>query len=201
MGRARANHEWTDEERDIIRRDYTHTRQSRRELAYRLNVTEFGVAGQIAIMGISKRDDRRRWTTEEEERLAELIHRYCPRRIAKIMNRSITSIVVKAGRLSISRRIRDGWFTKSEVCEIFGVDHHWIQRRIDSSAIIASYHFDHRPSKNGGSMWHIEAKDLKAFIRRYPDELTGRNVDLPMIVELLAGITNGNNGESTSRLI
>ena len=55
----RQNHKWTDDERDIIRRDYKHTRKSRQELAARLGVTEYGVAGQISSMGIAKSDDRR----------------------------------------------------------------------------------------------------------------------------------------------
>ena len=190
MTRPKTNHRWTDEERNIIRRDYKHTHESRRELAYRLGVTEFGVAGQVSNMGIAKRDDRWRWTPAEEERLKELIYQYCPRRIARMMKRSINSVVIKSKRLNTSRRIRDGWFIKAEVCAILGVDHKWVQRRIDCGALIASYHFEHRPSQKGSSAWHIEAKDLKAFIRRFPDELTSRNVDIPMIVELLVGIKN-----------
>ena len=53
------NHTWTDDERDIIRRDYKHTRKSRQELTARLGVTEYGVAGQISSMGIAKSDDQR----------------------------------------------------------------------------------------------------------------------------------------------
>ncbi len=191
-------HRWTQEERDIVRRNYRHTQASRRELAYRLSevagerITEFAVAGQVSIMGLAKRDDRHRWTPDEEERLVDLIARYNPRRIAIMMHRSINSVVVKAQRLHASRRVRDGWFTKAEVAEILGTDHKWVQRRIDNGAIIASYHHDRKPSQNGSGSWHIEASALKSYIRRYPDELTSRNVNLPLIVELLVGIKNGN---------
>ncbi len=191
-------HTWTDDERLIVRRDFSHTHTSRVELARRLSfmtgdtITEFAIAGQVQIMGIAKRDDRRRWTPEEERRLVTLIPRFGPRDIAKMMHRSLNSVVVKAQRLHASRRVRNDWFTKMEVCEILGVDHHWVQRRIDCGALVATSHHGIRPQQNGGASWHIEAKALRNFIRRYPDELTAKNVDLVFIVELLAGILSGN---------
>ena len=35
--------------------------------------------------------------------------------------------------------------------------------------------------------WHIDQRDLKTFIRRYRQDLDGRNVDRITIVGLLAG--------------
>jgi len=183
-------HKWTDEERDIIRRDYRHTRVSRQELAAWLGVTEFGVAGQIATMGIAKSDDRHPWTEKEKETLAELIPQYCPRRVARMMHRSLNSVVVMSKRIHASRRARTGWYTKSEVCAIVGHDHKWVQRRIDSGAIKASYHYEQKPSQKGMSAWHIEEHDLVQFIRRYPQELVGCNIDIIAIVQLLAGVIN-----------
>ncbi len=194
----RINHIWTDEERAIIRRDFKHTRSSRQLLARQLTeitgerITEYGVAGQIAIMGIAKSDDRRQWTPEEEVKLMELIPSYCPRVVAKMMHRSINSVVVKSKRLNISRRVRNGWFTKSELMEILGHDHHWIQRRIDSGALPATYHYGHRPSQLGGSAWHITEKDLKKFLKTYPEELMGCNIDIITIVDILSGV-HGNH--------
>lgn len=184
----RVNHRWTEEERQIVRRDYRGNRESVRSLAERLDVSFFGVRGQIAKMGISFRPDRRSWTPEEDEQLRELITRHSPGAIAKRMHRSINSVVVRSTRLGLSRRVRDGWYTKLEVCEILGVDHHWVQNRIDSGALRASYHNGHRPRKNGGACWHIAQKSLRQFIRRYPQELKGRNVDIILIVDILAGL-------------
>lgn len=186
----RNNHTWTDDERDIIRRDYKHTHKSRRELAARLGVTEYAVAGQVSNMGIAKSDDRRQWTPQEKERLAKLIPRYCPRRIARMMRRSLNSVVLMAKRINVSSLIREGWFTKREVCEILAHGHRWVQARIDSGALKATYHYEERPSQKGMSAWHIEEYDLVQFIRKHPQELVGCNIDIIMIVELLAGITN-----------
>jgi hypothetical protein len=119
-----------------------------------------------------------------------LMHQYCPRRVARIMHRSINSVVVMSKRLNIRRRYRTGWFTKNEVCEILGHDHRWVQRRIDSGALVATYHHEARPQKNGMRSWHISEQDLTQFIRKYPEELVGCNMDIMMIVELLAGIVS-----------
>ena len=188
--KLRKNHKWSDDERDIIRRDYKHTHKSRQELAARLGVTEYGVAGQISNMGIAKSDDRRPWSPEEKEKLAKLIPQYCPRAIARMMHRSLNSVVVMAKRINAPRRYREGWFTKREVCEILAHDHKWLQRRIDSGALKATYHYEERPTQKGMSAWHIEKADLVKFIRKYPQELVGCNIDIIMIVELLAGIIN-----------
>jgi len=103
------------------------------------------------------------------------------------MHRSLNSVVVRMKRLHLSRRVRDGWYTKREVCEILGMDHKWVQRRIDSGALKAEPHDPESPlpKKNGGSCWHITEKDLAKFIVHHPQELNGRNVDLIIVVDLL----------------
>lgn len=196
----RNNHKWTDEERAIIRRDYKHSRASCQEMADYLSchtgerITAFAVRGQVTSMGIAKSDDRRPWTPAEEMKLWELMSSFCPRVVAKKMHRSINSVVVKSKRLKISRRCRNGWFTKRDVMEILGHDHKWIQRRIDSGALKATYHYGHRPSQIGSSMWHIAEADLKHFIKTYPEELVGCNIDIITIVDIISGI-NSNHGK------
>jgi hypothetical protein len=182
------NHKWTDEEREIVRRDYKGTHASNREIARMLGVTEYQVRGQASRMGLGKRTDRRPWDPDQDERLRALIPCYSVNYIANLMHRSVNSVVVRSKRLGLHRRNHDGWYTKLEVCEILGVDHHWVQRRIDSGALKATYHNGRRPSQRGMAMWHISEHALRSFIRRYPEELNGRNVDLIQIVEILGGI-------------
>ena len=177
---ARVNHRWTKEERELLRREYRKTQESRRELAARLGVSEFAVAAQITRMGIAKVIDRRPWTPEEDERLRRLMPHKSVRRIAKIMHRSINSVAVRAKRIQAFRHIREGWYTREEVCEILGRDPRWVQRRIDNGTLKATHHHGHD--------WHIEERDLRAFIRTYCHELNGRNVDLVQVVAILAGI-------------
>lgn len=189
----RETHKWTEDERNIIRRDYRHTRASSQEIAARLGVSEFAVKGQVSEMGIAKRDDRRPWTPEEKEKLADLINRYCIRRVAQKMHRSLNSVGMMSRRMGLSRRDRTGWFTKQEVCAILGHGHKWVQVRIDSGALEATYHYEHRPTQIGQSAWHIEEKSLVKFIRTYPEDMVGVNLDIMTIVDILAGILNNNH--------
>lgn len=185
LGGSSPKHKWTDEEREIIRRDYQQTRASRREIAAHLSVTEYAVAGQIQRMGIAKRTDRRPWTPKENEQLGELITRYSSIGVAKRMHRSVNSVVVRSKRLGYSSRARDGWYTKREVCEMLGVDHKWVQKRIDRGELKATYHNGRKPQQRGLAMWHIDKKDLRKFVIEHCLELNGRNVDLFDLVHLL----------------
>ena len=188
----KTNHGWTDEEREIVRRDYRQTVASRRELANRLGVTEPSVANQIAKMGLAKRSDRRPWTPEENSRLLDLIEKKSPVQIAKSMSRTMNAVVVQAKRLNASRGNRTGWYTMGEVCEILGMDHHWVRRRIENGSLQATRQNggtpEDNPEDNKGKTWRIEEKDLRKFIRRHPHELNGRNVDLVQLVNILSGL-------------
>lgn len=186
----RINHRWTEEEKAIIRRDYSQAHESRADLARRLGVSEYAVQGQLAYMGLAKRTDRRPWSYEEDERLRDLVTRHRPAAVAQQMGRSINSVVVRAKRLGCSRRARDGWFTKGELQSLFGVDHKWVQRRIDDGRLEGEAH-NVMPQQDGGGYWRISERSVVRYVRAYPEELTSRNVDFITIVALLAGIATG----------
>ena len=185
-------HKWTDDERDIVRRDYNGTGNTTQRIADRLcqitgdKITFYAVKGQAAKMGVMQ-DKSPRWTDEEVERLIETNGQYAPIAIAHQLHRSLNSVVVKAKRLGLKRCFRDGWFTKKEVCEILGVNHKKIQHYIDGGGLKASYHNGAKPQKNGTAMWHIKTGDLVQFIKNNAGDFQGRNVDLTMIVWLLSG--------------
>ena len=181
-------HRWSDEEIDVVRREYQGTHASRDALADKLGVSPNAVARIVSQNGLAKNTDRRRWTLDEVERLRELTEQHSINKVAKLMGRSLNSVTVKANKLHISRRDRSGWFTKKEVCEILGKDPRWVQRRIDDGTLPAFWHHGRQPQQKGASAWHIKQADLKGFLRRYPDELNGRNVDLVSVVAILAGI-------------
>ena len=184
---TRKMHQWTDEERDYVRLNYRHTHESSRRIGRRLGVSEFAVRGQVAKLGLT-RIKTRFWSPGEESRLEKLALTHNVNTISNLMKRSTTSIVLQMRRMGLSRRDRLGWYTKREACEMLGVDHKWIQARIDSGQLPASYHNGRRPSQNGSALWHIEQADLREFVRRYPQEFQGRNVDMIGLVDLLAGM-------------
>lgn len=182
---------WSEDERDIIRRDYAHNKASRVELARKLTlmtgdtITAGAIRGQVTFLGLST--PRVYWTPEEDEMLAELISKYCPSRVAKLMHRSINSIVRKAGRLRLSRKARDGWYSSRDVAYILGTSPHWVANRIKTGRLIAEAHNPSQPpSKDGVSLWHISEGDLINFICKHPQELQGRNVDMAVVVDLLS---------------
>ncbi len=171
---------WTDAEVDILRREYKGTNKSAERIASKLNTTRHSVKYQVQKHGLAI--SKTKWTDKELERLEELVHIYPVTKIAKIMNRSQNAVKVKATRLKLNLRARDDWFTKREIAEICGVDHHKVQKWIDSGALKASWHGDLKPQKNGCAMWHIELSDLKNFLVKYSGELVGRNTDIQTII-------------------
>jgi len=190
-GGSAHKHHWTDEEKDIIRREYRGDAESTRQLAAKLTylsgerITFFGVKGQVQRIGVGM--VKRAWTPAELEKLGELIHRYPLHEVARRLKRSKVAVKVKATRMQYGFRARDGWYTKREVCEILGVDHHKVQKWIDTGELKAAPHGEHNPKQYGMAMWHIESADLRQFIIGHAMDLTGRNVDLFTIVNLLTG--------------
>lgn len=186
-------HKWTENERNIVRRDYDGTSMSAYYLANRLSsltgerITFHAIKGQVQMLGLAI-DKSRRWTPEEESTLIDLITQFAPATVARILHRSVNSVIVKSKRLHLSLRIRDGWFTKSEVSEILGVDHKKIQKWIDSGELKASYHGEIKPQKKGCACWEIRTPALRDFIINHSFELVGRNVDLFQIVEILVEV-------------
>ena len=180
-------HHWTDEEREYVRCNYRGTKASAMEIGHQLDATWCAVRCVVAQLGIAKRTHRHRWDPRQDEILRDLIPQYAPATVAQIMKCSVNAIVVRSKRLGLHRRYRNGWYTAKEVCEILGVDHRRVQSWIDSDALKASYHNGQRPGL-GSRMWHIDEKDLRHFIRRYPEELNGRNLDVIQVVDILVGL-------------
>jgi len=185
-GGSASEHYWTEEERDIVRREYDGHNASAQRIASKLRVTFCAVKGQVQKMGLAV-DKSSRWTDEELELLREWIHKYSIITIARRLHRSLNSVEIKATRLKMGLRIRDGWFHKAEVCEILGVDHKKIQGYIDRGELKASWRNGNKPQKNGMAMWRIETADLRDFIKQHAGDFQGRNVDLTTIVWLLNG--------------
>ena len=180
------HHHWSEAERDIVRRDYDGTSVSVRRLAQRLGVTYYAVKGQIQRLCVTKAR-RVRWTPQEDATLRELLGKFAVITVARKMCRTQSAIGDRAKRLRISRWDRDGWYSKQDVSEILGVDHRWLQARIDNGSLVASWHHEQKPGPNGSGAWHISERSLRDFVRSHPDELTGRNVDMVQIVDLLTG--------------
>ena len=188
--KGKVYHRWTPEEEEIVRLRYEQTTTSSEHLAVIIGgVSPTAVRRKAAALGVCKVIDRRRWTPEEERKLGILIeHGKAQSEIAKELHRSVDSVRVRANRY-LGLRFRDhSWYTKKDICQILGVGHKWVQRRIDAGTLKARPHFKGTvPGKLGLAPWHVEEKDLRQFIIDHPHELTGRNCDITAIVALLTG--------------
>lgn len=185
-------HSWTEEDDGLLRREYRYTIQSLDDLALRIGgVTKDSVRQRLTRLGLLKLTVLK-WTPKEEEFLRENYTKLSPIVISRKLHRSVNSVVGKAHRLSVTNRVRDGWFTLEDVAKILGVDQGWIKRRMQNGLKFEMQaHYPNRPPEQGSrSPWHISEKALKNFIRRYPEELTGHNVDFVVLVDILAGIKN-----------
>jgi hypothetical protein len=193
-GKRRKAHKWTEDELDYIRCNYRGTVRSKQEIARMLSyrcgedITVHQVTGRIQAMGLAAKKAPP-WTEKEIRYLERNANSLSLTKMARKLGRSVNAVKVKEKRMNLRRRYRDGWFTKKEVCEILGADHKKVQGWIDSGELAAEWNNpDIKPCGKGMSYWRIQQEDLREFIRRYAGELQGRNVDIFMIVEILAGI-------------
>lgn len=179
-------HKWAEGEEDILRRGWDNTKVTGCRLAATIGVTYGAARLRASKMGLFKRTDyrKRAWTPGEDGQLEEMVHRLALTTIARKLHRSTIAVCVRAKRLGLIRRVRDGWYTQREVCEILGMGHKWVQRRIDSGDLKATYHNGRKPKRTGMAMWHIEDDDLRDYICSHAHELNGRNVDLVTIIGL-----------------
>lgn len=175
-------HRWTEQERGIVRRDYDGTNQSASEIANKLGVTTYGVKGQVQRMGLAINKSKS-WSPKEKERLAEWLPMYSPSTIATKLKRSVNSVVIKAKKMGLYRRDRNGWYSQKEVAAILGVDNHKVQSWMDNRILKASRHNEN----SDGCMWHINEKDLRDFIVKYTMELQNKRIDVIQVVAILAG--------------
>ena len=181
-------HQWTDGEDDIVRREYSQTKESTRRIAQKLGLTVYQVSGRCGVLGLLKRTSRNHWTDGEETLLVKLYEQGKSLiQISKKLGKSTASVRIHANRkLQIKFSERNGWYTKTDVCGILGVDHKWVQARIDAGDIKASWRHGEEPQKNGGSCWEIKEDTLRNFIVNHAWELNGRNVDLVGLVDIIA---------------
>lgn len=182
-------HSWTEEDDALLRREYRYTLQSLKDLAVKVGATKDSVRQRLTRLGLLKLTVLK-WTPEEEKFLEENYSRLSPLVISRRLHKSANAVVGKAHRLRVTNKVRDGWFTLGEVAQILGVDPGWIMRRLNNGFKLQMEPHDPEryPRKGNHAAWHISEKSLRDFIRRYPEELTGRNVDFVMLVDILAGV-------------
>ena len=177
--------------------------QNNSGLAARLGRSVSSLQFKAAKLGLKEPLSCRQWTPQENEFLREMVGRIPAREIARRTGRTETAVKARAVRIGASWRERDGWYTAGEVARILGADPHWVGARIGDGTLRASpvsktiprkaAEIQRKMGKGGPNTWRIERKDLRDFLMSYPHELSGRNVDIIQIVEILAGLEGRGN--------
>ncbi len=172
---------WTPERDQVLRERYDGTVKYRaRSIATQLGWPTWVIKKRAAVLGLTQPVERHDWTAEETEFLKRHVGRRTVNWISKQLHRSLTSVVLKAKRLKISRAFRDGYtLRRLEAC--FGCDHKIIQGWIQDGKLRAQRRATERPL----DAWYTTDADVLRFILRYPRVFRLDKVDQPWFMDLI----------------
>lgn len=131
------------------------------------------------------------WTAAEVSLMSK-VPLHDPDRCATIFRehgfrRSPTSIMVKAKRLSLSRRATREEMSATKVAKFLGVDGKTVTRWILEWGLPAKKRDDRRLAQQGGSSWDIKPADLRRFVIDHLEHVDLRKVDKFAFVQLISG--------------
>lgn len=181
---------WTQEDRDYVARHYDGTVASRDQIAEILDRTPASIAHQITAQRLRRKAATKPWTHDDDQELEDRAGTMPTHLLAQEMHRTTEAVRLRARHLGIQTKLRDGWYTKSEVCQILGKGHKSVGTLITSGQLNARPHYETGPEDSrGAAAWHISQQDLKDFIIQHSDRLQPTKMDVTAVVEILAGIS------------
>ena len=139
---------------------------------------------RAASLGLTMHQDKRPWTAAEEEVLERLLGKVSALTIARRLNRTEASVVLKIKRQGISRRVRCG-YTMRDLEECLGESHHKIQRWIANGWLRDTLQGTRRHDGNGRDIHRFQEKDILDFLRHHPEELNLGKVQGLWLLDLL----------------
>jgi hypothetical protein len=176
---------WIEDEKNIIKLLYDGKNQSIKSIQccieekYGIKRTMYAIRHMAGMLGLVQ-TKKVAWSENDINKLDKMAGKYTAYKIASKLNRSVSSVCHKANELGIKLRQRIEWYTLKDVRDILGVGEDTANNWLKSNKLIASKNSDRNTPH-----WHIKESDLRNFIIKYPSELTGRNVDLVQIINLL----------------
>ena len=139
---------------------------------------------RAARLGLTMHQDKRPWTAAEEEIIERLVGKVSALTIAKKLKRTEASVVLKIKRMGLSRRVRNG-YTMRDLEECLGEDHHKVQRWIENGWLRDRLQGTRRHDGNGRDIHRFRERDILAFLREHPQEITLGRVDQTWFLDLL----------------
>ena len=102
----------------------------------------------------------------------------------RLLKRSKYAIKHALYQNKLSLSMYDGFYLINHVCEIFSMSYKYVLTLIREGKLKATREHD-------GGVWRIKINDLRAFIIRYPRELTDKKLDFVQVLTILGiGITS-----------
>ncbi len=181
---------WTESEQEILKKRYTGTTPNILSLQKALYENSGIMRNPHAIRKMATklqltRPTKHPWTEDQIKLLEQLVGKFSAPIISHRVNHSVSSVCNKANELGLKLLQRYDWYTLNETAEILGVWRETVLKWIEHGKLKTSRNTDKEKST-----WHITSKQLHDFIVRYPMELTGRNVNMVHLVEILCSPEN-----------
>ena len=160
-----------------------------RALAIRIGYPRWKVTRYAIALGLIAKQKKEPDWTEREIHLLELNAHLSPERIQKKLNshgfnRSMVGIVLKRKRMRMLQNLEG--MSATALSECFGVDVHFITRAIAAGRLKAERRGTGRIKAQGGDMWYIRRKDIRAYILAWLPEIDIRKVDKYWFCDLIA---------------
>ncbi len=159
-----------------------------RALAVRFAYPRWKITRYAIQMGwIAKQKKEPDWSDREIHILELNAHR-SPETIQRKLKasgfiRSVTGIVLKRKRMRMLKNL-DG-MSATHVAECLGVDIHFITRAIKGGHLKAERRETNRTESQGGEIFYIRRKEIKAYILNWLNEIDIRKVDKWWLCDLL----------------
>jgi len=177
---------WTPERDAIMRRDYDpRVRGRSQEIADRLGWPVHVIKHRAVRLGLSRSEDRRRWTEEEERFIEESAGSRRVPWMARRLGRSLTSVIMKIKHMRLSRAVREG-YTLGDLELCFGADHRMIERWAREGKLAVRKR-DYVTGAHRSRPWAVSHRAVREFVVNHPLEFRLDRVDQLWFMDLILG--------------
>lgn len=184
--KKRSQYRWSQEARELVR-SYASTQPSVPERATREGELKELLSKLVVItghprracryfarqMGITAKQEYRKWTFREQQRLLDLMGLNPLSEVAKIMRRSERSLRSKLHKMGASSQMGHDWFTKYTLAEALHVRADRVQRWLDLGWLKARV-----VETEGLKKQIIDADQFAEFCKLHRTEVIGRRLNV-----------------------
>lgn len=172
---------WSEEDKNYVIQNYRHNWESAQQVANVLKRTPIAVQCMAGTLHLYNRI-RKNWSKKEDEFLVENYAQKSMHSLVNYLKRSRNSIYCRAEYLGIVRHNRNDCFTIQELVTALGVAHRTIRSWADSGQLRCE-----TEKADGGPVfrYRVTRQNLKAFLKKHPLELQGKNVDMVWLIDVL----------------